>query len=244
MDRRKHTKKDLPLVLQLAAERIGDLFQLADLTHGSERCRAMRRERREAISKVVLAILSRLCLQASGIIVQLEADGREASPLSVESLAAVAGLPARRTKRALYDLRIAGLLEVKQQWRRSPDHGRTLLVAACVRRLTRRFWAALNLWGLFIETVRYMQGRPAIRIKTAIYRISASLKGKKLTPLMENGQPKYYQETPEEKKRRKQRQAAFRCLMNNGGPCDSPSCSLAQLAVCKQVCVRIFPRDT
>lgn len=228
-------KKQIPLLLQLAAERLDELFRLADLTHGAGRCRAMRRERRDALRAVVSALLKRVCLQADGLAVQLAADGREAVPLTVEGLAGVAGIGVRRAKRVLYDMRDAGLIEVKPQWRRRAG-GRTLLVTACLRRLTRRFWASLRLWGLYVETVRYMQGRPQIRIRAAVYEIAASL-GRRVIPILEGGRrAPPPAEAPATKRQRETRQRAFFCLQEHGGtPCRCPSCSSEQLSACQRL---------
>lgn len=229
-------KKQLPLLLRLALERLDALFHLVDLTHGAGRCRAMRSERRDAIRAVVSALLGRVCLQADGLAVQLAADGREAVPLTVEGLAAVAGVGARRAKRVLYDMRDAGLIEVKPQWRRRRGE-RVLLVAACLRRLTRKFWAALGLWGLYVATVRYMQGRPLIKIKAAVYEIVSSL-GRRALPLVARGRrgppPP---ETATAKKERETRNAAFICLVlkHGGKPCPCPACSPDQAAICRAV---------
>lgn len=229
-------KKQLPLLLRLALERLDALFNLVELTHGAGRCRAMRSERRDAIRAVVSALLARVCLQADGLAVQLAADGREAVPLTVEGLAAVAGVGARRAKRVLYDMRDAGLIEVKPQWRRRQGE-RVLLVAACLRRLTRRFWAALGLWGLYVETVRYMQGRPLIRIRAAVYEIVASL-GRRVLPLLDGGRRRPPPpETAAAKKNRETRNAAFICLIvtHGGTPCTCPACSPDQAAACRAV---------
>ena len=229
-------KKQLPLLLRLALERLDALFNLVELTRGAGRCRAMRSERRDAIRAVVSALLGRVCLQADGLAVQLAADGREAVPLTVEGLAAVAGVGARRAKRVLYDMRDAGLIEVKPQWRRRRGE-RVLLVAACLRRLTRKFWAALGLWGLYVATVRYMQGRPLIKNKAAVYEIASSL-GRRALPLVAGGRrgppPP---ETATAKKERETRNAAFICLVlkHGGKPCPCPACSPAQAAICRAV---------
>ena len=229
-------KKQLPLLLKLAAERLDDLFRLVDLTHGEDRSRGMRSERRDAIRAVVSALLGRINLQAGGLAVQLSADGREATPLTVEGLAAAAGVGARRTKRVLCNMRNAGLIEVTPQWRRRADGGRTLLVAACLRRLTRKFWAALGLWGLYVETVRYMQGRPLIRIKAAVYEVAASL-GRRVLPLLGGRRGPPPPETAAAKKDRETRNAAFLCLtlQHGGKPCHCPTCSAAQLAACQSL---------
>lgn len=229
-------KKQLPLVLRLAAERLDALFQLVDLTHGAGRCRAMRQERRDALRAVVSALLARVCLQADGLAVQLAADGREAVPLTVEGLAAAAGIGARRVKRAIYDLRLAGLLEIKPQWRRRQG-AQVLLVAACLRRLTRKFWASLRLWRLYVETVRYMQGRPQIRIRAAVYEIAASL-GRRVLPLLDGG--RRAPPPPEAAAVQRQREThnrAFACLVtqHGGTPCRCPSCSPDQLAACRRL---------
>ena len=229
-------KKQLPLVLRLAAERISRIFDLYALTQ-ADRYRTMRRERQEAIRAVLDALLPRVCLQADGLAIVMDDAQTEGKPLTVAALAAAAGIGVRRAKRAIYDLRIAGLLEIKPQWRRRADGGRTLLVAACLRRLTRKFWAALGLWGLYCESVRYMQGRPQIRIRAAIYEIAASL-GRRVLPLLAGGRrgppPP---ETAATKKTRETRNAAFVCLVQEHGgmPCRCPSCSPDQLAACRRL---------
>lgn len=229
-------KKQLPLVLRLAAERLSGIFDLYALTQ-ADRYRTMRRERQEAIRAVVEALLPRVCLQADGLAIVMDKAQTEGKPLTVAALAAAAGIGVRRAKRAIYDLRLAGLLEIKPQWRRRADGGRTLLVMACLRRLTRRFWAALGLWGLYCETVRYMQGRPQIRIRAAVYEITAAL-GRRVLPLLDGGRrgppPP---ETAAAERQRETHNAAFRCLINQHGgkPCHCPTCSAAQLATCQRL---------
>lgn len=229
-------KKQLPLVLRLAAERLSGIFDLYALTQ-ADRYRTMRRERQEAIRAVVEALLPRVCLQADGLAIVMDKAQTEGKPLTVAALAAAAGIGVRRAKRAIYDLRLAGLLEIKPQWRRRADGGRTLLVMACLRRLTRRFWAALGLWGLYCETVRYMQGRPQIRIRAAVYEIAASL-GRRVLPLLDDGRrAPPPPETAAAERQRETHNAAFRCLINQHGgkPCHCPTCSAAQLATCQRL---------
>lgn len=227
-------KKHIPLVLRLAAERLSRIFDLYALTQ-ADRYRTMRRERQEAIRAVLDALLPRVCLQADGLAIVMDDAQTEGKPLTVAALAAAAGIGVRRAKRAIYDLRIAGLLEIKPQWRRRADGGRTLLVTACLRRLTRKFWAALGLWGLYCESVRYMQGRPLIKIKAAVYEIAASL-GRRVLPLLDGGRrgppPP---ETATAKKARETRNAAFVCLTvtHGGTPCPCPACSPDQAAICR-----------
>ena len=140
----KKEKISSPLIL-LARDRLDDIFQV-DLTHGGDRCRSMRCERRDAIRAVVMAMLVHVCIQADGLVAKLNTDGK-AVPLTVEDIVAVAGIGTRRAKRALYDLKNAGLIDVR------PRRQSRL---ACLRRFTRRFWATLGLWKLYyVETVRY-----------------------------------------------------------------------------------------
>ena len=226
-------EKQLPLVLRLAAERLSGIFDLYALTQ-ADRYRTMRRERQEAIRAVLEALLPRVCLQADGLAIVMDEDQTEGKPLTVAALAAAAGIGVRRAKRAIYDLRLAGLLEIKPQWRRRADGGRTLLVAACLRRLTRKFWAALGLWGLYCESVRYMQGRPQIRIRAAVFEVAASL-GRRVLPLLGGRRGPPPPETAAAKKDRETRNAAFLCLtiQHGGKPCHCPTCSAAQLAACQ-----------
>lgn len=227
-------KKQLPLVLRLAAERLSGIFDLYALTQ-ADRYRTMRRERQEAIRAVLDALLPRVCLQADGLAIVMDDAQTEGKPLTVAALAAAAGIGVRRAKRAIYDLRIAGLLEVKPQWRRRRG-AQVLLVAACLRRLTRRFWAALGLWGLYCESVRYMQGRPQIRIRAAIYEIAASL-GRRVLPLLDGGRRGPPLETVAAKRQRDTHNRAFVCLVQEHGgmPCRCPSCSPDQLAACRRL---------
>lgn len=227
------SKKSPPLVLRLAAERLNGIFDLYALTQ-ADRYRTMRRERQEAIRAVLEALLPRVCLQADGLAIVMDEDQTGGKPLTVAALAAAAGIGVRRAKRAIYDLRLAGLLEIKPQWRRRADGGRTLLVAACLRRLTRRFWAALGLWGLYVETVRYMQGRPLIRIKAAVYEVAASL-GRRVLPLLGGRRGPPPPETAAAQKTREARNAAFICLTvtHGGTPCPCPACSPDQAAICR-----------
>ena len=228
-------KKQLPLLLKLAAERLDDLFRLVDLTHGEDRSRGMRSERRDAIRAVVSALLGRVNLQAGGLAVQLSADGREATPLTVEGLAAAAGVGARRTKRVLCNMRNAGLIEVTPQWRRRADGGRTLLVAACLRRLTRKFWAAMGLWGLFCSCTRYArQNRPELPLKARIFRVVNGI------ARLVGGHAATQSDSSEQRQHARKlniQVAAFDCLFRRygGRGCTNPDCSQSQRDVCKRL---------
>lgn len=219
-----------PLIIEQALQRLDERLSSTIEAHTPPRCRAMRCERRTAIASVAAAALRAACLQADGLFVRLMPDGKEAAPLTVAALASRAGIGERRTKRALYDMRQAGLLQVKPQRIHHDSTGGGIIVAACLRQFTRRFWAALGLYQLYVDTVKYMQKKPLIKLRYAAYRIRMGVE-KIVTALTT---PQRNQPPPKTTDA-----AAWRCLTQNKGRCVSPNCPAKQARACAAMLERL-----
>lgn len=223
----------LPLTLSLALARIDQALQSALLLYAGGRATAMRSDRLWAIRALLEVMLRHCCLQSDGHIVLLLNDGKEAVPLTIKELARLSGLTTKRVVRCLLDLRNAGFISSRRQLRRHAG-GETLLVAACFRAFTRKFWASMGLWGIYVSCVRYAQKKPAIRLRARVYQIARDAVAKPLALLraaVGTGR------TNLEAKDKKIRDAAFMCLMvtHGGESCRCPDCPPAQQTACQQL---------
>lgn len=147
-------KNPLPLVIQRALERLDALLLNSHIRWGRRQAvRAMRPERRRALKKILTAMLKASTLQFDGALCRVTKDKKRARPLTIAELASFAGLSLRGAWRAIADLKDLGLLKTVKQQRFEVAAG--LAVAPCLRFFTRLFWDMLNLWSLFIESVKY-----------------------------------------------------------------------------------------
>ena len=223
----------LPLALSLAIARIDQILNSSQLLYVGGRRAAMRGDRLRAIGVLLVTMLRHCCIQNDGHIVLLINDGKEAVPITIKQLAMLSGLGVKRVVRCLHELREAGLLSSRPQFRRN-SKGNTLLVGACFRSFTRKFWSMMGLWGVYVSCVRYAQKKPAIRLRARVYQIARDAVARPLALIraaVGAGRASL------EAKDKKLRDAAFMCLMvtHGGEACRCPDCSPAQRAVCQQL---------
>lgn len=223
----------LPLALSLAIARIDQILNSYQLLYAGGRFNPIRGDRLEAIGILLVTMLRHCCIQNDGHIVLLINNGKEAVPITIKQLAFLSGLGVKRVVRCLHDLREAGLLSSRPQFRRK-SKGNTLLVGACFRSFTRKFWSMMGLWGVYVSCVRYAQKKPAIRLRARVYQIARDAVAKPLALIraaVGAGRASL------EAKDKKLRDAAFMCLMvtHGGEVCRCPNCSPAQRSVCQQL---------
>ena len=223
----------LPLALSLAIARIDQILNSHQLLYAGGRFNPIRGDRLEAIGILLVTMLRHCCIQNDGHIVLLINNGKEAVPITIKQLAFLSGLGVKRVVRCLHDLREAGLLSSRPQFRRK-SKGNTLLVGACFRSFTRKFWSMMGLWGVYVSCVRYAQKKPAIRLRARVYQIARDAVAKPLALIraaVGAGRASL------EAKDKKLRDAAFMCLMvtHGGEVCRCPNCSPAQRSVCQQL---------
>lgn len=223
----------LPLALSLAIARIDQILNSHQLLYAGGRFNPIRGDRLEAIGILLVTMLRHCCIQNDGHIVLLINNGKEAVPITIKQLAFLSGLGVKRVVRCLHDLREAGLLSSRPQFRRK-SKGNTLLVGACFRSFTRKFWSMMGLWGVYVSCVRYAQKKPAIRLRARVYQIARDAVARPLALIraaVGAGRASL------EAKDKKLRDAAFMCLMvtHGGEVCRCPNCSPAQRSVCQQL---------
>ena len=223
----------LPLALSLAIARIDQILNSHQLLYAGGRFNPIRGDRLKAIGILLVTMLRHCCIQNDGHIVLLINNGKEAVPITIKQLASLSGLGVKRVVRCLHDLREAGLLSSRPQFRRK-SKGNTLLVGACFRSFTRQFWSMMGLWGVYVSCVRYAQKKPAIRLRARVYQIARDAVARPLALIraaVGAGRASL------EAKDKKLRDAAFMCLMvtHGGEACRCPDCSPAQRAVCQQL---------
>lgn len=223
----------LPLALSLAIARIDQILNSSQLLYAGGRFNPIRGDRLKAIGVLLVTMLRHCCIQNDGHIVLLINNGKEAVPITIKQLASLSGLGVKRVVRCLHDLREAGLLSSRPQFRRK-SKGKTLLVGACFRSFTRKFWSMMGLWGVYVSCVRYAQKKPVIRLRARVYQIARDAVARPLALLraaVGAGRASL------EAKDKKLRDAAFMCLMvtHGGVACRCPDCPPAQQAVCQQL---------
>lgn len=220
----------LPLALSLAQDRLDRIIQHPDLTHSGTRCRKMRSERLDAVRRVLTVLVRSLDLR-HGVFVRLLDGGKRAVPLTAYEIAQLAGIGLRRCERVLASLRDAGFLETQQQFTRKPDGKPGLLVAAAFRRLTRKFWVSMGLWGIFCSCSRYSrQNRSEIPLKARIFRVVNGIVH------LVGGHAAAQSDSSEQRQHARKMShqlAAIGCLKGRGmKACSCPTCPKEQQAAC------------
>ena len=228
------TAPSLPLALSLAQDRLARVLEHPDLLHSGTRCRRMRPERLDAVRRVLTVLVRSFDLR-HGVFVRLLDGGKRAVPLTAQEIAQLAGIGLRRCERVLAGLRDAGFLETRRQFIRKPDGKPGLLVAAALRSLTRKFWAAMGLWGLFCSCTRYArQNRPELPLKARIFRVVNGI------ARLVGGHAATQSDSSEQRQHARKlniQVAAFDCLFRRygGRGCTNPDCSQSQRDVCKRL---------
>ena len=224
------TAPSLPLALSLAQDRLARVLEHPDLLHSGTRCRRMRPERLDAVRRVLTVLVRSFDLR-HGVFVRLLDEGKRAVPLTAQEIAQLAGIGLRRCERVLASLRDAGFLETRRQFIRKPDGKPGLLVAAALRSLTRKFWAAMGLWGLFCSCTRYArQNRPELPLKARIFRVVngiARLVGGHAATQSDSSEQRQHA------RKMNHQLAALECLKGRGmQSCSCPTCPKEQQAAC------------
>ena len=109
----------LPLALSLAIARIDQILRSSQLLYAGGRFKEMRGDRLEAIGVLLVTMLRHCCIQNDGHIVLLINNGKEAVPITIKQLASLSGLGVKRVVRCLHELREAGFLSSRPQFRRN-----------------------------------------------------------------------------------------------------------------------------
>lgn len=224
----------LPLALSLAQDRLARVLQHPDLIHSGTRCRRMRPERLDAVRRVLTVLVRCLDLR-HGVFVRLLDGGTRAVPMTAQEIAQLADIGVRRCERVLAGLRDAGFLETRRQFIRKPDGKPGLLVAAALRSLTRKFWAAMGLWGLFCACTRYArQNCRELPLKARIFRVVNGI------VRLVGGHAAAQSDSSEQRRHAQKlniQVAAFDCLFRRygGRGCTNPDCSQSQRDVCKRL---------
>lgn len=144
------TTSTLPLPL---TEAINNISSLVDsLKYARAACiRAMRPERRQAIKKLLTAMLQSCSLQHNGAICAVNENW--ARPKTIQELAHQAGLSLVTAKRAMHDLYALELVASKQI-KRKGQSGK-LEVSPAMRFFTRKFWEKVGLLDMWEKSVSW-----------------------------------------------------------------------------------------
>lgn len=147
--RPKTGKGGLPPLLRLAVEKLGEYFTNPDLlptlNAANKSSRQQRTERRESCMRVLSALLHRMDIGSLRVGVP-RSDG-SFYDYSIDQISQAAGLGLKRTKRAITDLKRAGLITIHQVRRKAADSTFKSLVA--IKCISRNLFAALGLGAMF-----------------------------------------------------------------------------------------------
>lgn len=145
----KTGKGGLPPLLRLAVEKLRKYFTNPDLlptlNAANKSSRQQRGERRESCVRVLSTLLHRMDIATLRVGVP-RSDGSHYD-YSIEQIAEAAGLGLKRTKRAIADLKRAGLITINQVRRKASDNSFKSLVA--IKTINRSLFATLGLGAMF-----------------------------------------------------------------------------------------------
>lgn len=134
--------------------------------------RAMRKERQEAILKLLIVLAKSCALAYDGVFVRV-VNG-VAHPLTVLQMARLSGLSRSSAERCLADLRELGFIQSGKQILKSGPDG--LECSAVMRKFTKAFWVKMGLWGQFVEAVKYSVAHCKLRISWVFKRVADKTK--------------------------------------------------------------------
>ena len=117
---------------------------------------------------MLVSLLHCVCLQHDGAFVSVDKCGDGAS-LTVRDIAARCGLSPSTVWRCLGDLVDAGLLSVTPQVRRKLAED-AVIVSACIRSFTRKFWAILDLWEAYLKCVKWAKEHGRIQFVRTLFK--------------------------------------------------------------------------
>lgn len=136
-------------MLRLAVEKLGEYFSNPDLlptlNAANKSSRQQRGERRESCVRVLSTLLHRMDIATLRVGVP-RSDGSHYD-YSIDQIAEAAGLGLKRTKRAIADLKRAGLVTINQVRRKAADN--SFKSHAAIKTISRSLFAALGLGAMF-----------------------------------------------------------------------------------------------
>jgi hypothetical protein len=171
----------LPRILSLAAERAKAWYRHPQKCHVLNRGnRQTRSERREAYQIVIETMLS--VLDLASLCLGTPTLGNGFVDVDMKALVAASGISQRRCERAIADLKVAGLMEVKQP-RRLNEHGEYVGLRA-IRVIREAFFEFLDLGPMLrreraraTERLRRKAQRANRKLADLMRRASQSVKG-------------------------------------------------------------------
>lgn len=167
--KQKLPTKQKPLVLKIAPDRLHKaLFAVQCI-----KTYTLRKERKEALTALLFAMVEHCSLAHDGAVVFKLYDERNTlyMPITVAKLAELAELGIRRTWRALHDLTKAGLVQSPKQIRKPVGKG-LLKVSIVQRSLTAKFWDLLGLTDQYLHDCKYCVKKGVEAIKTFFVKIT------------------------------------------------------------------------
>lgn len=142
-------KGGLPPLLRLAVAALVEYYEkpnlLPTLNNANGKSSQQRSERREALIRILSAIIHRMDIASLRVGVP-RSDG-SFYDYSIAELAEAAGLEFKRAQRAISDLKTAGLINIKQIKQRTADGACRSFVA--IKTITRSLFALLGLGAMF-----------------------------------------------------------------------------------------------
>ena len=223
-----------PKIITKAAEKAEILLTSHDLLHvGSGRVRHLRPEQMEAVLKVISWLIPKISLQNHGFF--CHPAGNDLVPVTVREIADGTGLGVRRVERALQKLRESGFLETRPQVVAKPSGGVGLLVAASLRRFSRKFWAFVGLWERFCRSVRWARENQKKKpLRARMFRVLRgtviALTGSRVTKQDSKQQREHSRKLSDQL-------VVIDCLYkkHGGTGCQSPSCSRRLHEICMRL---------
>ena len=169
------TSAAIPLPLQKAIDQLPDFIESIRTTRPGL-IRAMRRERRDSMTKLLRAMLLSCSLQHDGAICRIHE--KWAKPKTVEELAEQAGISYSQAARCLADLRAREYITSKQIKRKNKINGQ-IEVSPGLRFFTPKFWKELGLWELFQKSMAWAKKHCKRMFRLPFKVIQQSLKPEK-----------------------------------------------------------------
>lgn len=166
-----------PQLIQLALKKLESLVSSHFFRYGRSRgYKGMRCDHMKNHVAVLEVMVKACCLQFDGSLCAV--SGNTARSLTVPEIAQLSKIDQRTVERCLADLEDMKLLKSEKQFKRLFPEG--LKVSAVWREFTQLFWEKLDLWSLFVESVKYAQQQAKLFFKRPLKLISAIKR--KITP--------------------------------------------------------------
>ena len=165
---------NLPRIIPEACAKIASLVSSHHVRYGrSKGLKAMKSAYAEKMIIVLEVMLKACTLQFDGALCRV--SGGFARSLTVPEIAFFSHLPQRTVERILHDLKDMGFLHSEKQFRRY--FSGSLKVAAVWRVFTEKFWKLLNLWSLFVESVKYAAQHAHLQLKHPLKTVGKKIGG-------------------------------------------------------------------